>query len=89
VNFASRWTFRMLRRASAGFRRSIGSSTQAWWQLGCAVLVVAYCASLVVVTRPASGYLTFWDGWIGNLAATLPIVPVWLRVRHTSRLQSA
>lgn len=89
MNFASRWVLRMPRRVAAASRQALAESSQAWWQLACAVLVVAYCVSTVVVKRPASGYLTSWDGWVSNIAATLPIVPVWLRVRHTARLQFA
>src|SRR5437763_15979886 len=87
VNFASRRIVPMPRRLSAAFRRTMASSTQVWWQLGCAAVVIAYCASLIFVRRPASGYLTFWDGCVGDIAATLPIVPALPRVRHTSRLQ--
>ena len=46
-------------------------------------------ASLIVVGRPSGGYSTLWDGWVANIALALPIVPVWLRVRYTSRLQFA
>jgi diguanylate cyclase len=77
------------RRLAAAFRWAGTESSQTAWQATCAVLVVAYCASLILVTRPASGYVTFWDGWVGNVAGTLPIVPVWLRMRHTSRLRLA
>jgi hypothetical protein len=56
-------------------RRSLLKSPQLWWQLIAAVFVVVYCGSLLALPRPVHGYLWFWDGWIGNIAATLPIVP--------------
>jgi hypothetical protein len=60
-----------------------------WWQFAGFALVVSYLLSLIFVRRPASGYLTHWDGWVANLALIVAIVPVWLRVRHTSRMQFA
>jgi diguanylate cyclase len=60
-----------------------------WWQLAAVVFVVMYCASLVFVSRPASGYNTLWDAWVGNIASTLPLVPVLLRVRRSKNLRFA
>jgi len=67
----------------------LAQPAQVWWLLACLVLVVTYCTSLIVVRRPASGYVTVWDGWVANVALVLPIVPIWLRVRSTSRLRFA
>jgi len=76
-------------RVRAAFVRARAESSQVWWQLACGVLLVAYVLSLFVVRRPASGYSSLWDGWAGNLVATLPLVPVWLRVRRSSTLRFA
>ena len=46
-------------------------------------------ASLIWVHRPASGYDSFWDGWIGNLVTMVPVVPIVLRAWTTPRLRSA
>ena len=61
------------------------------WPLQCFIfaLVIAYGVSTLVVHRPPSGYNTVWDGWIYNIAQTLPVIPVLLRVRRTSELRSA
>ena len=69
--------------------RGRAESSQIWWQLAGAVLLVAYVLSLFVVRRPSSGYSSLWDGWAGNVVATLPLVPVWLRVRRSSTLRLA
>jgi diguanylate cyclase (GGDEF)-like protein len=63
--------------------------SQLWWQSLCALFLVAYCLSLVFVERPASGYLSLWDGWVGNIAPTLPLVPVLLRVWRTTVMRPA
>jgi diguanylate cyclase len=60
-----------------------------WWQLAAGVVLVAYALSLFAVHRPGNGYSSLWDGWAGNIAAVLPVVPVWLRVRHSSELRFA
>ncbi|MGA3215565.1 MAG: bifunctional diguanylate cyclase/phosphodiesterase [Acidimicrobiales bacterium] len=52
-------------------------------------LVIAYGVSDIVVHRPPSGYNTIWDGWIYNIAQSLPVIPVLLRVRRSSELRSA
>ncbi len=53
------------------------------------VAVVAYTVSTVTVHRPASGYDSFWDGWMGNLAPILPLVPMGLRIISTRRSRGA
>jgi len=61
-----------------------------WWlQICILVPVVAYGFSTVFVHRPPSGYNTVWDGWIYNVAQTLPVVPVLLRVKRSSVARSA
>jgi diguanylate cyclase (GGDEF)-like protein len=67
----------------------VGERDQFWWQVVASVVVVAYVASLVVVSRPSSGYISFWDGWIGNIAGMVPLIPIVLRVRHCARLRGA
>ena len=37
-------------------------------------LALAYCASIVLVGRPAGGYDTLWDGWLYHVATTIPAV---------------
>jgi len=60
-----------------------------WWQLAGGVVLAAYVVSLFAVRRPAAGYSSLWDGWAGNVAAALPIVPIWLRVRRSPKLRTA
>jgi len=62
---------------------------QLWWQVVATVIVIAYVGSLVFVTRPPSGYISFWDGWVGNIAGMVPLVPILLRVRRSQRLRAA
>jgi len=62
---------------------------QLGWQIAATVIVLAYVGSLVFVTRPASGYISFWDGWVGNIAGMVPLVPIVLRVRRSARLRGA
>jgi diguanylate cyclase (GGDEF)-like protein len=76
------WTASRLR--SAFLEPSIG-----WWQLASAVFVVAYGVSLFVVTRPANGYTTFWDGYVVAIASILPLVVVVLRVRYKAEARFA
>lgn len=45
-------------------------------QVAAGVLALAYTLSMLWVVRPASGYDSLWDGWVQNLAITLPLVPV-------------
>ena len=66
-----------------------GGSWPWWWQAALGAVVAAYCLSLVVVGRPKSGYATLWDGWLGNIAGGLPVVPVLWRVRRMPRLRVA
>ena len=73
---------RRVERGVVRLRAAGGESSQVWWQLATAVLVVVYAVALFVVTRPASGYLTLWDGWLVNVVSTLPVVAVLLRVWH-------
>ncbi len=69
------------------WRHLLGSE---WWAQGIIfAMVVAYGVSTFVVHRPASGYNSLWDGWIYNIAQSLPAIPVLLRVRRTPVLRSA
>jgi diguanylate cyclase (GGDEF)-like protein len=83
-----------VRSGFATWCRETGASlyankAQFWWQLVTAVFVLAYLASLFAIKRPHSGYISSWDGWMGGIASILPIVPIYLRVRSTSRLRGA
>jgi diguanylate cyclase (GGDEF)-like protein len=61
-----------------------------WWLQGLiAVTMVAYGVSTLVVHRPASGYNTFWDGWVQNIASALPAIPLLVRARRSPELRSA
>jgi diguanylate cyclase (GGDEF)-like protein len=62
---------------------------QLYWQLLATGIVVAYVASLIWVHRPASGYDSFRDGWMGNLVTMVPVIPILLRARATPRLRNA
>jgi diguanylate cyclase (GGDEF)-like protein len=66
-----------------------GIQSQFWWQLATGATVLLYLYSLAFVHRPPSGYLSFWDGWVGNIACTLPIIPIALRARRSSKLRGA
>ena len=74
--------YRRVARVAAGLRAVGDESSHVWWQLATAILVVVYAVALFVVTRPASGYVTLWDGWLVNVVSTLPVVAVLLRVWH-------
>ena len=76
------------RLAVAG-RSMYKERSQFWWQIATAVTVLAYLASLAFVHRPLDGYSSFWDGWVGNIACTMPIIPLLLRARHSSKLRAA
>ena len=81
-----------VRRAQPTLGRSArgrANGAQLWWQMTSGALVIAYCASLILLTRPASGYSSLWDGWIGNVASTLPLIPVLMRARARSPLRWA
>ena len=67
--------------------RSRATSPQLWWQFMAGVLVLIYCGSLIEIQRPVAGYLGLWDGWVGNIAATLPIIPIILRIQHVKKLR--
>jgi len=51
--------------------------------------IIAYGVSTLVVHRPPSGYNTFWDGWVQNIASALPAIPVVLCARRSPRLRWA
>ena len=76
-----------------GWRRTarlfVADRAQFWSQILAASLVVAYVASLVLVKRPPSGYDSFWDGWMGNIASIAPLVPILIRLRSSQRLRAA
>lgn len=63
--------------------------SQRTWQLLGAAVLVPYLVSLVLVHRPASGYNSLWDGWLGNLAGIVPIVPLVLRGAASRRSRAA
>jgi diguanylate cyclase len=61
-----------------------------WWLQGViALFVLAYAVSTFVVHRPPSGYNTIWDGWVENVASTLPIIPILLCARRLPVLRAA
>jgi diguanylate cyclase (GGDEF)-like protein len=62
---------------------------QFWWQIATAATVLAYLASLAFMHRPPDHYSSIWDGWIGNIACTMPIIPLVLRARKSSKLRTA
>jgi diguanylate cyclase (GGDEF)-like protein len=69
---------------------ALGSIRPEWWLQGLiAVIMVAYGVSTLVVHRPTSGYNTFWDGWVQNIASALPVIPLLLRARRSPRLRWA
>jgi diguanylate cyclase len=71
-------------------RKALGSIRPEWWlQAVIAAIIVAYGVSTLVVHRPPSGYNTFWDGWVQNIASALPAIPLLLRARRSPRLRSA
>jgi diguanylate cyclase len=79
----------MTRLASLA-RKALRSIRPEWWlQVVIAAIVLAYGVSTLVVHRPPSGYNTFWDGWVQNIASALPVIPLLLRARRSPRLRSA
>ncbi|MGP8010378.1 MAG: putative bifunctional diguanylate cyclase/phosphodiesterase, partial [Acidimicrobiales bacterium] len=79
-----------MRRLVTVARKAVGSVRPEWWLQGViAAIVVAYGVSTLVVHRPPSGYNTFWDGWVQNVASALPAIPLVLRARRSPRLRSA
>ena len=75
-------------RLAAVGRTLYEDRSQFWWQIATAVGALLYLASLAFVHR-ADHYSTLWDGWVGNIACTLPIIPLLLRGRHASKLRAA
>ena len=52
--------------------------SQFWWQVVTALVALLYVASLAFMHR-THHYSSFWDGWVGNIACTLPMFPLLLR----------
>ena len=74
----------------AALSRALASLRSEWWLQGLiAVTVIAYGVSTLVVHRPPSGYNTFWDGWVENIASALPAIPLLLRARRSAELRTA
>jgi diguanylate cyclase (GGDEF)-like protein len=74
----------------AALSRAFRSIRPDWFLQGfIAVMVIAYGVSTLVVHRPASGYNTFWDGWVENIASVLPAIPLLLRARRSRELRWA
>ena len=77
-------------RRRAVLTQVLGSSRSVWWLQGViAAVVIAYGVSTLVVHRPPSGYNTFWDGWVQNIASALPVIPLLLRARRSPKRRSA
>ena len=69
---------------------ALGIPGQEWLlQGGIALWVVAFGASLFLVHRGPSGYNTLWDGWVYNIAQTLPVIPVIMRALRSAAQRSA
>ena len=66
-----------------------GDRVQLFWQVLGGLLLLSYGVSLVVVHRPPSGYDSFWDGWMGNVASIVPLVPILVRIRRSAHLRGA
>jgi diguanylate cyclase (GGDEF)-like protein len=78
------------RRFISVARKALGAVRPEWWmQVVIGMVVLAYGVSTLVVHRPSSGYNTFWDGWVQNIASALPVIPLLLRARRAPRLRSA
>jgi diguanylate cyclase len=77
------------RRLEDSVQKSREQSSQLWWQFVAALMVIVYCGSLFALQRPASGYQWFWDGWIGNIAGTLPLIPIIMRIRLKPKFRAA
>jgi diguanylate cyclase len=74
----------------AALARTLRTIPPEWWFQGLiAAIVVAYGVSTVAVHRPPSGYNTFWDGWVQNIAGALPAIPLLLRARRSPHLRWA
>jgi diguanylate cyclase (GGDEF)-like protein len=70
-------------------RSLYGDKPQFWWQIATAATVLAYFASLAFMHRPPDHYSSIWDGWVGNIACTTPIIPLVVRARRSPRLRTA
>jgi diguanylate cyclase (GGDEF)-like protein len=71
-------------------RRALGAISPEWWLQGLIAASVIACGfSDFLVHRGPSGYNTIWDGWIYNIAQSLPVIPMLIRVRRTPELRSA
>jgi diguanylate cyclase len=58
-------------------------TVQRWLRVGllvAAALTLVYCASLWLVSRPESRYLTLWDGWIATAVDVLPALALFVAV---------
>src|SRR5580658_9202618 len=74
----------------AALLRAVGPIRSEWCLQGLiAAAVIAYGVSTLVVHRPPSGYNTFWDGWVQNIASALPVIPLLLRARRSPELRWA
>ena len=62
--------------------------SQFWWQVVTALVALLYVASLAFMHR-THHYSSFWDGWVGNIACTLPMFPLLLRGLQPSKLRAA
>jgi diguanylate cyclase len=89
LHVAARAEHRTLHRLRSSIASLRSSPAQFWTQLLAAAVIIAYTASTLFVARPPSGYDSIWDGWIGNLASILPMIPIALRVASTSRFRAA
>src|SRR5579863_1333997 len=79
-----------MRRLESIAKRDLKSVRPEWWlQAVIAMIVVAYAVSTFVVHRPTSGYNTFWDGWVQNIASALPAVPLLMRARRSPKMRWA
>jgi diguanylate cyclase (GGDEF)-like protein len=77
------------KRIGAVGRSMYEKPSQFWWQIATAVTVLLYLSSLAFIHRPPDHYSSIWDGWVGNIACTMPIIPLLLRARHSSKLRTA
>jgi diguanylate cyclase (GGDEF)-like protein len=77
------------RRLVDAVQQSRAQSSQLAWQFIAALCVLVYCASLFDIRGLTSDYQWFWDGCVGSVAATLPIIPIILRIKNKPRLRAA
>jgi diguanylate cyclase (GGDEF)-like protein len=78
----------MNQRLASVARRLYEDRSQFWWQIATAATVLVYLASLAFIHR-SHDYSSIWDGWVGNIACTAPIVPLMLRARRCTKLRTA